>query len=93
MLPLVLFMTLVGGVLGFRFRVFILAPVITVACLVLALGGTHLVAPTWPTVFAIVAVGSAIQIGYLAGLLARRAVAAARLSNARLEPTAVKSRA
>lgn len=93
MLPLVLFTTLVGGVLGFRFRVFVLAPVIALACLVLTLGGSQLVAPTWPTVVAIVAVGTAIQIGYLAGLFTRRAVAAARLSNARLAPTTVKSRA
>ena len=93
MLPLILFMTLVGGVLGLRFRVFVLGPVIAAACLVIALGGMNLVAPQASTVVLVIAVATALQVGYLCGLFVRQAVAAARLPKTRLEATGAKSRA
>jgi hypothetical protein len=92
MLPLVLFMTLVGAVLGLRFRVFILVPVIAVAALAIALGHT-VIAPEVPLVLAVVAVAVALQAGYLCGLLVRQAMAVARLPKTRLAPSNAKSRA
>ena len=90
MLPLVLFMTLLGGVLGLRFKVFVLVPVIGAAWLFIAVAGKAFVAPQTSVVMVIAAVGAAVQIGYLLGLLTRYAIAAARLPSARVAPTTLE---
>ena len=71
--------SLLGGVvLGLRFRVLILVPVIIVGIVLIAVAGIGLRAAVWPIVTAVVVNAVGVQVGYLLGsfrscrLIARR---------------------
>jgi hypothetical protein len=80
--------SLLGGlVLGLRFRVLILVPVIIAGMTVIAIAGIGLRASGWPIVVAIVAHAVGLQAGYLIGIctanmLGRKRSAAAGPSRA-----------
>jgi hypothetical protein len=61
--------SLLGGmVLGLRFRVLILVPVIIAGIVVIAIAGIGLRAAVWPIVTAMVANAVGLQVGYLIGI-------------------------
>ena len=61
--------SLLGGlVLGLRFRVLILVPVIIAGIVVIASAGIGLRAAVWPIVTAMVAHAVGLQAGYLVGI-------------------------
>ncbi len=61
--------SLLGGlVLGLRFRVLILVPVIVAGIVVIAIAGIGLRATVWPIVAAIIAHAVGLQVGYLIGI-------------------------
>jgi hypothetical protein len=60
---------LVGGfVLGLRFRVLVLVPVILVCIVVIAGVGIALRAGLWPIAIAIIITAFGVQVGYLIGI-------------------------
>jgi hypothetical protein len=88
MLPLTIFGFLCGAALGMRFKVLVLVPAIFVGG-ILAAGST--VGQTLGTTFlAMVAVATALQVGYLFGSVVRHALAASRSSAERtVRPRAI----
>jgi hypothetical protein len=82
MMMLVLVGALAGAVLGLRYRVFVLFPVIGIACVLIA--GTHLAGFTtgYPSL-AMMLVALALQFGYLVGISGRVLMVAARAANRR----------
>ncbi len=86
MAMIVIFSTLLGAVLGTRFRVFILFPVTAFAFLTVA-GGSLIYgfSPVWS--FALAgASAAALQLGYLGGVATRFVMLAARLRTLRGQP-------
>lgn len=80
MLLLALISILVGAVLGLRFRVLILVPVIAVTWLLLLIIGTETGASTWSLIGAMVVIAAAAQIGFLCGTATRLVLASARVA-------------
>jgi hypothetical protein len=63
--------SLLGGlVLGLRFRVLILVPVVIAGIVVIAIAGIGLRAAVWPIAAAIVTHAVGLQVGYLIGICA-----------------------
>jgi hypothetical protein len=61
--------SLLGGlVLGLRFRVLILVPVIIAGIVVIAIAGIGLRAAVWPIVIAVAVNAVGLQVGYLIGI-------------------------
>ena len=75
--------TLVGAVLGTRFKVLILVPAITLAMVTVAVtGGMASLSLVWMALaFALASTG--LQVGYLGGIATRHAMAAARAGRIR----------
>jgi len=69
---------LVGCGLGLRFKVLILVPAVASAMLGAAVAGIARGDEYWSVVVAMILFGTAVQFGYLAGIIAREAVASAR---------------
>jgi hypothetical protein len=92
MVMIALCSSLIGAVMGIRFKVQVLFPaavlgIVTVAAVALHKGSTI----SWASVAAIVCVAS-LQIGYLAGLFTRFCMAASRMASHRsLHSTAARS--
>jgi hypothetical protein len=78
MLMLLLLAVLVGAVLGMRFKVFVLIPAIGLTLPTILAAG--MISRESLASFAVTAIlaGTCLQIGYLAGAVARYATAAAR---------------
>ena len=79
---LLVFSVMIGIVLGLRFNVFVLFPAISVALLGTAAVGIGRGERLGFVVLTIVFVGSALQIGYLVGVIARAVWASHRVLNA-----------
>jgi len=71
MLDILTIGVLAGIILGLRFNVLILVPALTVASLIAAVAGIANGDSFWLIVVAIVLLGTAIQIGYLFGIVLR----------------------
>lgn len=65
---------LAGIALGLRFRVLILVPAVTLAMMFAMIIGVASADRFWSIVLAMVILGSAVQFGYLAGIVIRVAV-------------------
>jgi hypothetical protein len=59
-----------GAVLGLRFRLFILVPIILFSAVVGTIAGFAQGADFWPTILKIIVASAALQIGYLVGAAA-----------------------
>ena len=80
MMTLTMISLLVGMVLGQRFKVLVLVPTIAIP-LIFALGAGIARADTfWQIVLMAVAAASSLQVGYLAGVVIRHVLVAARSS-------------
>jgi hypothetical protein len=86
MAMILIFSTLFGAVLGTRFKVFILFPVIACEMLIVA-GGAMIIGSgfAWSVTLA-AACAAALQLGYLGGVATRFLMIAARLRTLRGEP-------
>jgi len=62
---------LAGIILGLRFSVMILAPTLTVAMVIAVIAGIASGDHFWWIVMAVILVGSAVQVGYLVGIVLR----------------------
>jgi hypothetical protein len=71
MMTLILFSLLAGLVLGQRFKVLVLVPAIMLALLAGVGSGVARADGIWWTALTAVAAGTALQIGYLIGLVIR----------------------
>jgi len=69
---------LLGCGLGLRFKVLILGPAVTSAMLGAAVVGIARGDEYWSVVVAMILSGTAVQIGYLAGAIARDRIASVR---------------
>ena len=70
---------LIGAVLGQRFKVLILVPAIIIGlAVILAIGMAHH-DNLWSTLLAMALITTALQIGYLGGIVIRFVIAAARV--------------
>jgi len=78
MIALACFSFLSGAVLAQRFIVLVLLPSIFLGALAVAVGGTAAGFDRWTTLLAVCIVIVTLQLGYLAGLLMRAIVVAAR---------------
>ena len=78
MIALACFSFLSGAVLAQRFVVLVLLPSIFLGALAVSLGGAVAGFDRWNVVLAVCIVTVALQLGYLAGLLVRAIVVAAR---------------
>jgi hypothetical protein len=74
--------TFVAGIaLGLRYRVVILLPVVVLAIIFALIGGIARGDPVWSIVLAAAISATAVQLGYLAGILLERLIAARSQSN------------
>jgi hypothetical protein len=69
---------LLGCCLGLRFKVPILVPAVTLAVMGAAVVGIARGDEYWSVVVAMILFGTAVQFGYLAGIIARDAIASVR---------------
>jgi hypothetical protein len=80
MAMLIIVSTLVGAVLGMRFRVFILVPAIVVGCLAAICGHVAFRVGLGATFAAVALIAVGLQIGYLGGIATRFVIAATRVA-------------
>jgi hypothetical protein len=73
-LEIVVVSVLAGIILGLRFKVMILVPAITLAMLFAVVVGVARADPFWSILLTIILLGSAVQVGYLAGIVMRAAI-------------------
>jgi hypothetical protein len=73
-LELAIISALAGITLGLRYKVLILAPAVTLAMLFAMMVGVARADHFWSIVLAMVILGTAVQLGYLAGIVIRAAV-------------------
>jgi hypothetical protein len=73
-LELAIISVLAGIALGLRYKVLILVPAVTVAMLFAIIIGVAHADRFWSIVLAMVMLGTAVQIGYLAGIVIRAAI-------------------
>jgi hypothetical protein len=78
---------LLGCGLGLRFKVLILVPAVTSAMLGAAVVGFARGDEYWSVVVAMILFGTAVQFGYLAGIITRNVIASVR---ARRRPAVTK---
>ena len=69
---------LAGAALGLRFKVMILVPALTLTMLFAAMVGVTRGDKFWFIAVAMILLGTAIQVGYLAGILIRAKIASVR---------------
>lgn len=79
----IIFSSLLGAVLGTRYKVQILFPVILFGVLAVTFGGLLLGNGLWSSITIALASTVALQLGYLAGLGTRILMAASRLRSLR----------
>lgn len=91
MLPLAITATLVGAVLGLRFKVLVLLPAIAICLASIAAGSLALAIGPWRALTAMIVATIALQMGFLAGSGIRLFVAGGRSWAAR-QPSAAASR-
>jgi hypothetical protein len=72
---------LIGAVLGLRFKVFVLVPVICGASAVVVIGGIARGDTLWRLAFTMVVIATALQMGYFLGNVIRLVTGAARASD------------
>jgi hypothetical protein len=77
-LEIVIIHVLAGAALGLRFRVMILVPALTLTMLFAAIVGVARGDQFWSMAVAMILLGTAIQIGYLARILIRARIAPVR---------------
>ena len=70
-LELAIISVLVGIALGLRYKVLILVPAVTVAMLLAIIIGIAHADRFWSIILAMVILGTAVQFGYLAGIVMR----------------------
>jgi hypothetical protein len=73
-LELAIISFLAGAALGLRYKVMILVPAVFLAMTLAAIIGVGSANHFWPTVLAMLILGTAVQFGYLAGVAIRAAV-------------------
>src|SRR5258708_12915332 len=74
-LEIVIIHVLAGAALGLRFKVVILVPALTLTMLFAAMVGVTRGDQFWSIALAMILLGTAIQVGYLAGILIRAKIA------------------
>jgi hypothetical protein len=74
LLELAIISVLAGIALGLRFKVFVLVPAVTLAIMFAMIVGVARADHFWSIVLAMVILGTAVQVGYLAGIVIRVAV-------------------
>jgi hypothetical protein len=77
-LEIVIIHFLAGAALGLRFKVMILVPALTLTMLFAAMVGVARGDKFWSIAVAMILLGTAIQVGYLAGSLVRPKIAPVR---------------
>jgi hypothetical protein len=77
-LEIVIIHVLAGAALGLRFKVMILVPALTLTMLFAAMVGVTRGDQFWSVAVAMILLGTAIQVGYLAGILIRAKIASVR---------------
>jgi len=77
-LETVIIHVLAGAALGLRFKVVILVPALTLTMLFAAMVGVTRGDQFWSIALAMILLGTAIQVGYLAGILIRAKIASVR---------------
>jgi hypothetical protein len=77
-LEIVIIHILAGAALGLRFKVMILVPAVTLTMLFAAIVGVTRGNQFWSIAVAMILLGTAIQVGYLAGTLIRAKIASVR---------------
>ena len=77
-LEMVIIHFLAGAALGLRFKVMILVPALTLTMLFAAMVGVRRGDKFWFIAVAMILLGTAIQVGYLAGILSRAKIASVR---------------
>ena len=77
-LEIVIIHVLAGAALGLRFKVMILVPALTLTMLFAAIVGVTRGDQFWSIAVAMILLGAAIQVGYLAGILIRAKIASVR---------------
>jgi hypothetical protein len=87
MSTLALVSTLLGALIGMRFKVLVLVPTITFALIVILAYGMAFATGASRILIAIAVASSCIQIGYMVSVLARYGTALAREGRARNAPT------
>ena len=81
-LEIVIIHVLAGAALGLRFKVMILVPALTLTMLFAAIVGVTRGDQFWSIAVAMILLGTAIQVGYLAGILIRAKIASVRAQQA-----------
>jgi hypothetical protein len=81
-LEVVIIHVLAGAALGLRFKVMILVPALTLTMLFAAIVGVTRGDQFWSIAVAMILLGTAIQVGYLAGILIRAKIASVRAQRA-----------
>ena len=81
-LEIVIIHVLAGAALGLRFKVMILVPALTLTMLFAAIVGVTRGDQFWSIAIAMILLGTAIQVGYLAGILIRAKIASVRAQRA-----------
>jgi len=81
MMILILLSVLVGAVLGLRFKVFVLVPVICGALAIAVVEGIAGGDGLWRLVFAMTVIAASLQLGYILGIVIRFVMGAARADN------------
>jgi hypothetical protein len=69
MMILILIGVLVGAVLGLRFKVFVLAPVICIALVIVAVDGVARGDELWRLAVSMIVIATAVQLGYILGIV------------------------
>ena len=80
---LILLVFLLGAILGMRFKVLVLIPVIAFALIAILVGGVTRGDSASAILIAIVLVSIGLQIGYLSGIATRYTIALARAGRVR----------
>jgi len=78
---LILLSVLVGAVLGLRFKVFVLVPVICGALAIAVVEGIARGDGPLRLVFAMITITASLQLGYILGIVIRFVISAARADN------------
>ena len=73
-LELAIISMLAGIALGLRYKVFVLVPAVTFAVIFAAIGGIAHGDRLWSIVLAMAILGTAVQFGYVAGIMIRASV-------------------
>jgi len=81
MMILIPLSVLVGAMLGLRFKVFVLVPVICGALAIAVVEGIAGGDGLWRLVFAMIVIAASLQLGYILGIVVRFVMGAARADN------------